>query len=328
MSKAAETTATEGAAASGELLELYERMSFIRALDELTMALFERREITGTALHVATGQESCPVAVSTHRRDADVMFSTHRGSAHCLAWGADPVKTIAEVLGRAGGFASGLGGHMHIVDPDSGVLGTNGIVGGGLPLAVGAALGLRMQGVDAIAVAYFGDGAANTGACHEAMNLAQVWDAPVLFVCENNRFAEMTYSDALTAGTVAGRARAYGIPATEVDATDVRDVVAAAGELIAGIRGGGGPALLDCESFRMGGHFVGDAQHYREEEVEGEGPSDPIAAARTVLAESGGDAEALTSADERAVSRAEAVLAEVMAMPKPGIEDLERMEDR
>jgi TPP-dependent pyruvate/acetoin dehydrogenase alpha subunit len=308
------------AAALEDPLAALERMTLIRRFEERTAELFRTREIRGTVHHASIGQEAPAVGVALHRHPEDLMFSSHRGLAHCLAWGADPVRTLAEVLGRRGGYAGGLGGHLHIVDLERGIAGTNGIVGAGPPMAVGAAQALQLRGTDGCAVTFFGDGAVNTGALAEALNLAGAWSVPVLFVCENNGLAEMTYSAGVTSGTVLDRARSYAIRAEQVDGDDVAAVAALAGDLLAEMRATGRPAFLECLTFRKEGHWIGDPEHYRDElEKSSFARRDPLI--RLMASSSLGEDDAARV--EAAVGeRLDRVFAEVLAMDKVRAEDV------
>jgi pyruvate dehydrogenase E1 component alpha subunit len=203
-------------------------------------------------------------------RDDDYLTSTHRGHGHCLAKGVDPNEMMAELFGKVTGTCKGKGGSMHIADFRRGMLGANGIVGAGLPIACGAALTAKLTKSGRVAVAFFGDGAANIGAFHESLNLASIWKLPVVFVCENNRYGEATPVEyALAAEHVADRASAYRMPGVIADGQDVLDVFAKAREAVAHARTGEGPVLLECETYRYFGHFVGDPARYRAaEEVE------------------------------------------------------------
>jgi pyruvate dehydrogenase E1 component alpha subunit len=205
------------------------------------------------------------VGVSAALRPDDVIASHHRGHGHCLIRGADPVRLMAEILGRAPGYGLGRGGSMHILDPATRNLGTNGIVGGGVPLATGAALTAKTKGEHWIAVAFFGDGALNQGTVLECMNMASIWSLPVVYVCENNHYGEFTRIDDVTAGTLAGRAEAFAIPVTAVDGMDVIAVHAAAEAAVARARKGEGPSFLLCDTWRFSGHHVGDDQSYKDD---------------------------------------------------------------
>ncbi|WOP17090.1 thiamine pyrophosphate-dependent dehydrogenase E1 component subunit alpha [Ottowia sp. SB7-C50] len=216
-------------------------------------------------LHLSTGQEAVAAGVCAHLTPADLLTSTHRGHGHTLAKGADPARMMCELFGRATGYNGGKGGSMHIADFSVGMLGANGVVAAGLPIAVGAAQGLKIRGVDAIAVCFFGDGAINRGPFMEALNWAVVYHLPVLFVCEDNRISATTASAPMTAGPGASaRASAMGIAAVQVDGTDVRAVSNAAEALIREIRAGSGPRLLHALTDRHKGHVSVDPGTYRD----------------------------------------------------------------
>lgn len=301
-------------------VEAYERMLRIRRVEERMIELVGDKHAEGTVLHSGLCQEATPVAVGMARGENDVLFSTHRGVAHCLAWGADLGSVMAESIGRTGGHAGGLVGHMHIVDIPRGIVGTNGIVGAGLPLAVGAAIGLRQQGSDGCAIAFFGDGAANTGAFHEAMNLASVWKVPAVFVCENNGVAEMTYSEPLTAGTVAGRGAAYEMFSESIDGSEVLEVAESVARALARARAGEGPSLIECRVFRALGHWIGDRQHYRDpEELDRFDEHDPLA---RLLQKGDVPEQYADAARERVELELEQTLARVLQQPRPGPDDL------
>ena len=301
-------------------VEAYERMLRVRRVEERMIELVEDKQADGTVMHSGLCQEATPVGVAMARGPNDVLFSTHRGVAHCLAWGADLESLIAESIGRTGGHAGGLVGHMHIVDVARGIVGTNGIVGAGLAIAVGAAIGLRQQGSDGCAIAFFGDGAANTGAFHEAMNLASAWKAPAVFVCENNGIAEMTYSEPLTAGTIAGRGAAYDMHSVALDGSEVLEVAEAVSEALARARAGAGPSLIECRVHRALGHYIGDPQHYRDpQELDQFEARDPLAR----LLETGAvPAERVEQARERIDLELEQTLTRVLKQPRPAPADL------
>lgn len=292
-------------------------MLLLRELDhELTRIATTRSDaiLDGTVLHPFSGQEPLAVGLAAARRDGDVIFAGHRGLGHCLAWGMDPRRALGEALGRAAGPARGRGGHMHVVDVAAGVGGTNGIVGAGMPLAVGAALALRRTGN--VAVTCFGDGAANTGAFHESLNLAVVWRVPLVFVCEDNGLTEAMPSTAITAGTgLAQRARAYGVFVHEVDGCDVIAVRDAAGEAMERAREGGGPSAIVAALVRPFGHWSGDVQHYREkQDIERRGRHDAVSLALAAGGLQDGD---LAAAAQRARRDARDLVASVLALEPP-----------
>jgi len=249
----------------------------VRVFEERVQAEYRARRIPGFT-HMYLGEEACAVGVISCLGPADYITSTHRGHGHCIARGLDMRAMMAELYGRSTGTCKGRGGSMHIADFGRGMLGANGIVAGGLGLAVGAALAARERKTGAVAVSFFGDGGINKGSCHEAMNFAGVAMLPVVFVCENNRYAQYTAADRLTAGdTLAGRAGAYGFTGATVDGNDVLAVGEAASVAIERARHGGGPTLLVLDTYRHDGHSVGDAEAYRtREEVERQKPYDPI----------------------------------------------------
>jgi acetoin:2,6-dichlorophenolindophenol oxidoreductase subunit alpha len=217
--------------------------------------------------HLSTGQEAVAVGVCAHLTDQDTLFTGHRGHGHTLAKGSDAQATFAEIIGRDTGLCRGRGGSMHLVDAARGMLGATGVVGGNLPLAAGAAWAAQVRGDKTISVVFFGDGATGAGVFHETVNLAVLWKLPVLFVCENNGYAEFTSREEHSkVNHVSSFAAPYGMPAKTIDGNDLRVVHASAGDAIAGLRNGAGPYLLECMTYRLAGHYVGDAQHYRSKE--------------------------------------------------------------
>ena len=259
-------------------LSLYEQMYRIRCFEEAADNLYTRGLMPGIA-HLYIGEEAVAVGVCSVLRDDDWITSTHRGHGHCLAKGADVDRMFAELLGRATGYCGGKGGSMHIADQDTGNLGANGIVGGSTAIVAGAGLSARMRGTDEVAVAFFGDGALGQGQLYESMNMAALWKLPVLYVCENNQYGEYTPNDQTIAGEILDRARAFGIPAHEVDGQDVREVSRVAGEAVAAARRGDGPAFLQCTTYRYRGHHVGDVDRpyrTRAEEEAWQATRDPL----------------------------------------------------
>ena len=273
-------------------------------------------------LHLSTGQEAVPAGVCAHLRPADLLTSTHRGHGHTLAKGADSKKMMAELFGRATGYNKGKGGSMHIADFSVGMLGANGVVAAGLPIAVGAAQALKARGVDAIAVSFFGDGAINRGPFMEALNWAVVYGLPVLFVCEDNRISATTDSGPMTGGEGASaRAESLGVPAVKVDGNDAEAVSAAAGELIAQIRAGQGPRLLHALTDRHKGHVSVDPGTYRDPEaVKAALLRDPIQLARRRLEERGLAAQA-DAIEREAKAEIDAALSAAESDPVPSVAD-------
>jgi TPP-dependent pyruvate/acetoin dehydrogenase alpha subunit len=264
-------------ASSLDLREALRLMLTIRYFDERALALYRAGEMRGTT-HPYIGMEAVGVGVTLALRPDDYVTSTHRGHGHTIAKGGDPKKMMAELLGRATGYSGGKGGSMHIADMDKHMLGANGIVGGGMGLATGAALTAKLQNTGSVAICFFGDGALEQGILHETTNLSAIWKLPVVFVCENNQYAMSARSDwSVAGGDPAKRAAGYGIPGTTVDGMDLFAVNAAAGAYVDRARRGDGPAYLVCDTYRYHGHHAGDPLNYREkEEVERWRLQDPI----------------------------------------------------
>lgn len=302
-----------------ELLALYERMALVRRTEKAAHDLFLSGLVKGTT-HLAAGHEAIAVGASAALRADDYVFATYRGHHHALARGATPEECLAELMSRATGLCRAKGGSMHLTKASTGMLGSYAIVGAHLPMAVGAAWSARLRGTDQVAVAFFGDGATNIGAFHEALNLAAVWKLPVLFVCENNLYMEYTPIADVTAVArpAADRASAYGVPGEVVDGNDVVLVREAVFRLAERARAGDGPALLEAETYRHFGHSRADPATYRPaEEVERWLKHDPLDVARGRLTELGVPAEALTDADERARDVVQQAVDAAKAAPGP-----------
>ena len=259
------------------LLNLYKTMARIRNFELMAEKLFLEGELPGF-IHLYIGEESIATGVIANLRKDDFITSTHRGHGHMIAKGADINRMMAELYGRTTGCCKGKGGSMHIADFSIGVLGANGVVGGGLPIAVGAGLGVKMKKTDQVAVAFFGDGASNTGAFHESLNFASVYKLPIIFVVENNQFASTVRTkDTTSVENISDRAVGYGIPGMTIDGNDVITVYETAKEVIKRAREGGGPSLLEVKTYRIKGHFVGDPELYRDKkEVEEFWLNEPI----------------------------------------------------
>lgn len=266
------------------LLRMYEQMATIRQFEERAGREFAAGKIPGF-VHLYAGEEAVAVGVCAHLTDDDYITSHHRGHGHCIAKGVDLREMVAELLGREAGACRGKGGSMHIADVHKGMLGANGIVGGGFPLAVGAGLTAKHNSRGQVAVCFFGDGAANQGTFHEGLNLAGIWKLPVIFVAENNGYAESTpVTYHMSCRDIADRAAGYGMPGVTVDGLDVFAIYEAAGEAIARARRGDGPSLIECKTYRYYGHFEGDTITYRtKEEVEAYRARDAIQALRRYL---------------------------------------------
>jgi TPP-dependent pyruvate/acetoin dehydrogenase alpha subunit len=286
-------------------------MARIRAFEERVSRYFREGQIPGF-VHVSIGQEAVAAGICGVLTDEDKITTTHRGHGHCLAKGADPEAMMAELFGRETGTCRGRGGSMHIADASIGILGANGIVAAGLPLAVGAGLAALRQGSGAVAVAFAGEGTVHSGSFHEAATLAVLWRAPVIFVIENNRFAEFTDSDAMWRGApLVERAEAYGMAAAQrIDGNDVAAVRAAAEAATATCRAGQGPVLIEAMTDRVHGHYEGDAVAYRDpDELAAAQERDPIARAAGELQDAGRAAEAQAVLDAAAAEMDAAVAA-------------------
>jgi len=246
-----------------EKLSLLKKMLLIRVFEEKAETLFQQKLIPGF-VHLSIGQEASTAGSCAALRPDDYIISTHRGHAHILAKGGDPKFMFAELFGKATGYCKGKGGSMHIADFSRGILGANGVVGGGFPIMVGAGLSIKMRRSGQVGMVFFGDGASNRGTFHEACNMAAVFKLPIIFVCENNGYASTSPSEKMIAGgTVAGRAKAYGIPGYITDGSNVLEVLEVVREAVEFARGGNGPAIVENETFRYKGHFEGDRQKYR-----------------------------------------------------------------
>ena len=304
-----------------DLLKIYATMRLIRAFEDKVHDLFAAGGVPGF-VHLYAGEEAVAAGVMAALREDDYITSTHRGHGHCIAKGVDVKEMLAEIYGCATGCCKGKGGSMHIADVSKGMLGANGIVGAGPPLAVGAALSAKSRGSGQIAACFFGDGASNQGTFHEALNMASIWDLPCLFICENNVYAETTSTAySMRVKNIADRAAAYSIPGVVVDGQDVIAVYAAAREAADRARAGGGPTLIEAKTYRNYGHFEGDSLKYRPaEEVEHYRGRDPLVIfAEQVAPGAGITPEDLEALDQKAEERiAEAVaFVESSAMPEP-----------
>ncbi|MBI2207612.1 MAG: thiamine pyrophosphate-dependent dehydrogenase E1 component subunit alpha [Candidatus Rokubacteria bacterium] len=249
-------------------LHMFRQMAKIRAFEEQVNELYKSAKMPGLA-HLYVGEEAVAVGVCEALRRDDLITSTHRGHGHCLAKGAVVNRMFAELLGKESGYCRGKGGSMHIADPETGNLGANAIVGGSAGIATGAALSAKMRGTDQVAVCFFGDGALGQGLLYEAMNMASLWQLPVIYVCENNLYGEYTPCGDTIAGEILARARAFGIHAESVDGQDVQAVNATMRRLVERARRGEGPAFVECKTYRYYGHHVGDVnREYRTKDEE------------------------------------------------------------
>ena len=249
---------------------MYQKMQEIRQFEDRVHALFTKGILPGF-VHLYAGEEAVAVGVCAHLNEKDSITSTHRGHGHCIAKGCDLKGMMAEIYGKATGLCKGKGGSMHIADFDKGMLGANGIVGGGFPLACGAALTAKYKKTENVSVCFFGDGANNQGTFHEGINLAAIWKLPVIFIAENNGYGEATpFSYASSCKSIVDRAAGYNIPGIQVDGKDVMAVYQAAEQAIERAKNGEGPTLIECMTYRNYGHFEGDAQRYKTNQEKAE----------------------------------------------------------
>jgi len=278
------TSKTEGAHGVAidkeKWLRAYRQMVRIRLFEEQVNELYTRALMPGLA-HLYSGEEAVAVGICEALNLDDYITSTHRGHGHCLAKGASPDRMFAELLGKEAGYCRGKGGSMHIADPATGNLGANAIVGGSVGIATGAAFAAKRLGNGRVTCCFFGEGALGQGSLYEVMNLAQLWKLPVIYVCENNLYNEYTHYSETTAGTILGRAAAFGIEAAQVDGQDIRAVNEIATHLVSRARSGDGPSFLQADTYRYSGHHVGDInrEYYRskKEEQHWKTERDPIA---------------------------------------------------
>ncbi|MCE2457210.1 MAG: thiamine pyrophosphate-dependent dehydrogenase E1 component subunit alpha [Dehalococcoidia bacterium] len=249
-------------------LWMYRTMVTIRTFEEQSRREADAGKLRG--MHSSIGQEAVPTGICAHLRDDDYVLGTHRSHHHCIAKGVDLSEMMAELLGKATGTNKGKGGTMHIADINKGMLGANGVVGSNIPVATGVGLSAKVRGTDQVSVVFFGDGASSQGVLHESMNLASIWKLPVLFVCENNRYAESTPFEFTVAGaSVANRAAGYDMPGVSVDGQDVIEMHEVAAEAVARARNGDGPTLIEAQTYRYQGHFgADDPLGYRTQEEE------------------------------------------------------------
>ena len=306
-------------------LRLLRDMQLIRTFEEKVRTLYSGGAIPGL-VHLCAGQEAVAVGVCSLLRFDDWIASNHRGHGHCLAKGADVGRLMAEIMGRRTGYGLGRGGSLHIFDAENGNLGTNGIVGGGIPLAAGAALSAKRRGRGQVAACFFGDGALNQGLLFEVMNMAAIWRLPVLFVCENNGFGEFTAIEDVTAGAdPTARGKVFGIPSETVDGMDVLAVRAAAQRAIERARSGDGPSFLVCMTYRYGGHHVGDKQDYKDDaEAKAWHLKDPIERLGGWLKDAGmATADTIAALQQEVDAEVRAATDQAKAAPSPAAADLE-----
>jgi pyruvate dehydrogenase E1 component alpha subunit len=301
--------------------ELLGQMERIRAFEEMAEQLYMRGLVHGT-MHLSIGQEASAVGAVAALEPSDFILSTHRGHGHCIAKGADLGRMMAEFMGRETGYCRGRGGSMHIADVEGGNLGANGIVAGGLPIAAGVGLSMQLQGRSEVCVAFFGDGAANEGAFHEALNMAAIWKLPVIFFCENNVYAmSMAVHQAFPIANISERAAAYAMPGVTVDGNDLGAVYSATVAAVERARSGQGPTLIEAKTYRWRGHSKSDRNLYRtQEEIAEWKARDPIPRYRNQLIAAGlldeSGAESIRAAAHAAIAEA-VVFAENSPEPDP-----------
>ncbi|MGY6537148.1 MAG: thiamine pyrophosphate-dependent dehydrogenase E1 component subunit alpha [Pararhodobacter sp.] len=300
------------------MLARYRAMVLIRRFEERVQSLFRAGRVPGLT-HLCIGQEAVAAGVCSALRPGDRIASTHRGHGHSLAMGADPDRLMAEILGRETGYGGGRGGSMHVFDAANGNLGTNGIVGGAVPLGLGAALAARNAGKGAVAVAFFGDGAMNQGVVLECFNMAALWRLPLILVCEHNGYGEFTASDDVTAGDLSARGAAFDLPVQDIDGMDVEAVHQATAAAVDSARQGGGPGLLFCRAWRFSGHHAGDGQDYKDDaESRAWRARDPIPRQRARLIDEGLETdESLTALEVEISDRVQAAARRALGAPEP-----------
>jgi acetoin:2,6-dichlorophenolindophenol oxidoreductase subunit alpha len=316
-----ETVHSAPAIEAGKLVRMYRQMVAIRLFEERANDLYTRALMPGLA-HLYIGEEAVAVGICEALRRDDYITSTHRGHGHCLAKGAEPRLMFAELLGKEAGYCKGKGGSMHIADPATGNLGANAIVGGGAPIATGAAFSAKYLGTGQVAVAFFGEGALGQGVLYEEMNLASLWKLPVIYACENNMYNEYTHFSEVTAGDIIARPLAFGLAAETVDGQDVGAVHAAATKLVDRARRGEGPGFLLLNTYRYRGHHVGDIsrEYYRSKQEEQRWMSerDPIAQhAARLVAEGVADRAALDMIQSEIAAEMDAAVEFAINAPYP-----------
>lgn len=279
-----EQTAAREQLTRKQQMDMLLTMMTIRAFENKAQELYSLGQVHGT-MHLSIGQEGTAVGASAALTTNDYLLNTHRGHGHCLAWGSEAKLMMSEFMGKETGYCRGRGGSMHIADVDANNLGANGIVAGGLPISVGVGLSIKMRQTDQVVMAVFGDGAANEGAFHESLNMASIWNLPVIYLCENNQYAmSMSVKRAINIECISDRAAAYGIVGETVDGNDVLAVYEAVHRAKRRAQAGEGPTLIECMTYRWKGHSKSDRQAYRtREEVKAWQERDPIARFAVVL---------------------------------------------
>jgi 2-oxoisovalerate dehydrogenase E1 component len=307
---------------AADLLELHRRMLVIRGFEQRVAALYRDGEVPGF-VHLSIGQEASAVGACWPLGPRDVITSTHRGHGHCLAKGLGAAGMFAELMAKDDGTNRGRGGSMHIADPMLGIFGANGIVGAGLPIAVGAATASELRHDGTVAVAFFGDGAVAHGSFHEAVNLAAVWQLPVVFFCEDNGYAEFSPSSAQHAASLAERAAGYGIGHVAVDGNDVAATASVMQGVLDGVRAGGGPVLVEATTYRWHGHYEGDPERYRTTDEKDEWQArDPLVVSARHLRDGGVDDRVLEEMQEEVAHELDAAVVAARRLAQPAVESL------
>jgi acetoin:2,6-dichlorophenolindophenol oxidoreductase subunit alpha len=328
MKTIARQSSPEPGVALEKLLHMYRRMQMIRLFEEQVNELYTRALMPGLA-HLYVGEEAVAVGICEALRVDDYITSTHRGHGHCVAKGAAPDRMFAELLGKEAGYCKGKGGSMHIADPKTGNLGANAIVAGSTGIATGAAFSAKHLKTGQVSVCFFGEGALGQGVLYEVMNLAALWKLPVIYVCENNLYTEYTHFSETTAGDILQRGTAFGVHAESVDGQDVRAVYEIASRLVARARGGEGPALLLCNTYRYTGHHVGDIsrEYYRskKEEQEWKSKRDPIAIlGGWLVSQNLASADALQAIEKEVCAEMLAAVDFAVGAPYPNIDEVDQ----
>jgi len=295
-------------------------MCEIRAFEEMAEELFSRGKVHGT-MHLSIGQEATAAGMSAALKKNDYLLNHHRGHGHCLSWGSDVNRMMAEFMGKETGYCRGRGGSMHIANVEANNLGANGIVAGGIPIAIGVGLSIKMRHTDQVVIVIFGDGAANEGAFHESLNMASIWRLPIIYLCENNQYAmSMPIKRAFNIERISERAASYGIPGVTIDGNDVTAVYDVVKQAATRARAGEGPTLIEALTYRWRGHSKSDRQAYRTRaEVKEWQKKDPIARLAAWL---GVDDAALAAIKEEARMKIEAAVAFAEASPEPGVDTI------
>jgi 2-oxoisovalerate dehydrogenase E1 component len=307
---------------AADLVEMYRRMLVIRGFEERVSALYRDGEVPGF-VHLSIGQEAAAVGACWPLAPNDVITSTHRGHGHCLAKGLDPLGMFAELMAKDAGTNRGRGGSMHIADPTLGIFGANGIVGAGLPIATGAAVASQLRNDGSIAVAFFGDGAVAHGTFHEAVNLAAVWALPVIFFCENNGYAEFSPADTQHAATLEARAAGYGVDYVAVDGNDVVATATTMHSVVAAVRAGSGPVIVEATTYRHHGHYEGDPERYRAtEEVAEWAGRDPLLVHARLLRAGGFPDDAIKALESEVANELDAAVTAARKLPAPDVATL------